>query len=272
MVIITLMTYALKIKSSTHGAGEQELVGLDPLMVAKLAPLEENTHSFILKYFKKEWSILEAGCGLGRWMIHLDDLGYSMSGIDRSKPAIEKLKNIRPKLNLTVGDISSMPYDDGQFDAVLSVGVIEHDPNGPENMLQEMYRILKEDGLMILIVPVENVLRLLVHRPLCAVRYSILNILGKKLEFEEFRFSVKDIIKRAENSGLEIVEYSWVDLTPPDMSYTLWVDWGNLFRNTKSDEPFTLNGGGRITKRLLNSLSPWSIGEGIAIAARKPSR
>ena len=84
------MTYALKIKSSTHSAGEQELSGLDPLAVAKLAPLEENTHSFILKYFKKEWEILEAGCGLGRWMIHLDDLGYSMTGIDLSNQAIEK--------------------------------------------------------------------------------------------------------------------------------------------------------------------------------------
>ena len=271
MVIITRMTYALKIKSSTHGAGEQELSGLDPLSIAKLAPLEENTHSFILKYFKKEWKILEAGCGLGRWMIHLDDLGYSMSGIDISVQAIEKLKNIRPNLNLTLGDISSMPFEDGQFDAVLSVGVIEHDPEGPEKMLQEMNRVLRPDGVMIIIVPIENVLRLLVHRPLCAIRYSIMKICGKKLEFEEYRFSLKDILRRVQKSGLEILEYSWVDLTPPDKSYTLWVDWGGLFRNRISDELFTLNTSGRLIKRIMNSFSPWSIAEGVVIAVRKTS-
>lgn len=266
------MTYALKIKSSTHGAGEQELSGHDPLSVAKLAPLEENTHSYILKYFKNNWNILEAGCGLGRWMLHLDDLGYSMSGIDISSQAIEKLKIIRPNLNLTIGDISSMPFEDGQFDAVLSVGVIEHDPDGPEKMLGEMNRVLRDDGVMIIIVPIESTLRLLLHRPFCAIRYFLMSLCGKKLEFEEYRFGLKDIIQRVKKSGLEIIEYSWVDLTPADKSYTLWVDWGGLFKDRKSDELFTLNGAGKLIKRVMNSLSPWCIAEGVVMAVRKPGR
>lgn len=266
------MTYALKIKSSTHGAGEQELSGLDPLVVAKLAPLEENTHSFILKYFKKEWEILEAGCGLGRWMIHLDDLGYSMNGIDLSNQAIEKLRSIRPHLNLEVGDISSMPFEDGKFDAVLSVGVIEHDPDGPEKMLHEMNRVLRQDGVMIIIVPVESILRKLIHRPLCSIRYFLLNLAGKKLEFEEYRFSLKDIIRRVEKSGLDIMEFSWVELAPPDKSYTLWVDWGGLFKNRTSGELFSLNTAGRMIKRILLSLTPWAAAEGVVIAARKNVR
>lgn len=262
------MTYALKIRSSTKGAGEQEIT-TNPEELVKLASMEEDTHKFIMEYFKTHWKILEAGCGLGRWMIYLDDLGFSMRGIDISISAIDKLKALKPELILDVGDITMMPYEDGEFDAVFSDGVIEHDPLGPEKMLTEMNRVLKKEGIMVVIVPVENYLRKILHRPLCAIRYFLLNIAGRKLEFEEFRFSVSDVKKRVENCGFEILELSHVDLTDKDKSYSLWVDWGNLFKNKNRSEPFKLNSSGIFIKRIFGGISPWAIAEGVVIAARK---
>ncbi|MFH1514901.1 MAG: class I SAM-dependent methyltransferase [bacterium] len=262
------MTYALKIRSSTKGAGEQEIT-TNPEELVKLASMEEDTHKFIMKYFKTHWKILEAGCGMGRWMIYLNDLGYLMHGMDISARAIEKLKSLKPNLNLKVGDITKMPYEDGEFDAVFSDGVIEHDPEGPEKMLSEMNRVLKSEGIMIVIVPVENFLRRFLHRPLCAIRYFILRRAGRKLEFEEFRFSVSDIANRVKKSGFEILELSHVELTDRSKSYSLCVDWGNIFKRKEGNEPFALNPPGMFIKRILASISPWIIAEGVVIAARK---
>jgi SAM-dependent methyltransferase len=162
-----------------------------------------------------------------------------------------------------------MPYADGAFDAVLSVGVVEHEIKGPRLLLEEMQRVTRENGVLLLVVPYENAVRTLIHRPLCFIRYLISNALGMKLEFEEYRFSSHDIINDIRNVGWDIVEVSWVELASPDKSYSLWVDWGNLFRNKRSNEPFSLNAAGRFLKRIFTGISPWFNAEGIIIAARK---
>ena len=262
------MTYALKIRSSTKGAGEQNIT-INSQELVKLASMEEDTHKFIMKYFNAQLKILEAGCGLGRWMIYLNELGYHMHGIDISESAIEKLKSLKPNLKLDVGNITKMPYEDGEFDAVFSDGVIEHDPEGPEKMLAEMNRVLKSNGIMIVIVPVENYSRRILHRPLCAIRYLILRIAGRKLEFEEFRFSISDVVNRIKKSGFNILELSHVELTDKSKSYSLCVDWGNLFKSRIGNELFALNPFGRFIKRVLGCISPWAIAEGVVIAARK---
>jgi len=263
------VTYAVRIKKATGGTGEQTLLSSGSFIDASLSKMEENTHSFILKYFRKEWRVLEAGCGLGRWLIYLSDLGFNVAGIDISSDAINILKKMKPELHLSIGDISSMPYRDGEFDAVLSVGVVEHIKDGPVQALDEMRRITRDDGLLILVVPLENIIRTFFHRPLCFLRYNISALLGIKLEFEEYRFSACDIMNHVVKRGWEIIEKSWVELTPSDRSYSLWVDWGNLFRDKSRSEPFALNALGRLKKRFLTAISPWLNAEGIVISARK---
>jgi SAM-dependent methyltransferase len=46
----------------------------------------------------------------------------------------------------------TLPFPDASFDTVLSVQVLEHTPE-PENLLAEMARVLKPDGLLILTAP-----------------------------------------------------------------------------------------------------------------------
>jgi SAM-dependent methyltransferase len=49
-------------------------------------------------------------------------------------------------------DGSRLPFEDASFDTVLSVQVLEHTPR-PQPLLQEMSRVLRRDGLLILSAP-----------------------------------------------------------------------------------------------------------------------
>jgi SAM-dependent methyltransferase len=49
-------------------------------------------------------------------------------------------------------DGKRLPFDDGSFDTVLSIQVIEHTPH-PQTVVSEMARVLKPDGILILSAP-----------------------------------------------------------------------------------------------------------------------
>jgi len=49
-------------------------------------------------------------------------------------------------------DGNRLPFDDGSFDTVVSIQVLEHTPR-PQPLLQEMARVLRHDGVLILSAP-----------------------------------------------------------------------------------------------------------------------
>ncbi|MBC8388619.1 MAG: class I SAM-dependent methyltransferase [Actinobacteria bacterium] len=108
----------------------------------------------------KKVKILEAGCGLGRVVKHLYNLGYKkVSGIEIDKASVKLLNSEFPELDIISGDITNLPYKKNSFDVVLSYGVIEHFPEGPHNPLISMRNVLKSDGIVIVTVPSFNVVR-----------------------------------------------------------------------------------------------------------------
>ena len=44
------------------------------------------------KYIPKTGKLLEAGCGLGKWMNYFHTRGYDITGIDYSQVAVDELK------------------------------------------------------------------------------------------------------------------------------------------------------------------------------------
>lgn len=51
-----------------------------------------------------------------------------------------------------VSDISRLPFEDNSVDAIINEAVLEHDKN-PQALVREMYRILKQGGLIYITVP-----------------------------------------------------------------------------------------------------------------------
>jgi arsenite methyltransferase len=99
--------------------------------------------------------ILDAGCGPGFFVADLlEDVGASGSvvGVDRSPQmlalAAHRLAG-RGNVELHEAEVSSVPARDGEFDAVLSVQVLEYVPDIP-GVLAEFRRVLRPGGRVVL--------------------------------------------------------------------------------------------------------------------------
>ena len=106
--------------------------------------------------FNSVMSILDAGCGGGRNLVYLLRNDCQVFGVDKNRQAIEQVrllaKTFAPNLppeNFQIANIEKMPFQDEQFDAVISSAVLHFAENERHftKMLAEMWRVLKPEGL-----------------------------------------------------------------------------------------------------------------------------
>lgn len=120
---------------------------------------DEPVTPYVFKYFPIGSCLLEAGCGSGRFVYFLDQQGYRITGVEIGSDAVQYMHKMHPDLNIFQGDVTALPFFENSFDGVLSLGVIEHVPQGVEEPLREMYRVLKPDGVALVIVPCWSYIR-----------------------------------------------------------------------------------------------------------------
>lgn len=100
--------------------------------------------------------ILDLGCGIGRHIIYLSEMGLDPYGIDLSNQAIKsaikwaKLNKIQEaEKKIKQGDICYLPWSKGFFDFVVSHGVLDSMHfEIARNAMEETHRVLKKDGLI----------------------------------------------------------------------------------------------------------------------------
>lgn len=101
-------------------------------------------------YLKGRSKIFDAGCGSGDFM-KINPFGTEIIGKDVNKLNLEKLKT--QGLEVSFGDLNKkINFQDNSFDAISCFHVLEHLTN-PQNAISEFYRILKKDGLLMIMVP-----------------------------------------------------------------------------------------------------------------------
>ncbi len=105
---------------------------------------------------EKKSRILDVGCGTGAITegMSRNFKDSEIHAIDISDWSIRMCKKYYPKskVRYKVGDAFKLPYKDDYFDCVISTEVIEHVLES-DKIIEEIRRVLKKNGLMILNVP-----------------------------------------------------------------------------------------------------------------------
>jgi SAM-dependent methyltransferase len=70
--------------------------------------------------------VLDAGCGLGTGVMAMREAGLTGVGVDVRQVAEYWQRNGLPTDAFVVGDVTALPFHDHTFDAVISLGVVEH--------------------------------------------------------------------------------------------------------------------------------------------------
>ena len=109
--------------------------------------------------------VLDVGCSGSIFPLLLKALGYETYGID--------IRQYYPqgKFFFTKSDVSVNLYQDDFFDVITAISVVEHiglkgrysaheDMEGDVKALQEIYRILKPEGLFLMTVPIKLELKI----------------------------------------------------------------------------------------------------------------
>ncbi|MDQ6678816.1 MAG: class I SAM-dependent methyltransferase [Acidobacteriota bacterium] len=99
--------------------------------------------------------VLDVGCGPGIMAQDLVDRGFEFWGLDASPGMVElgvRTLGKHPRVHFLVGDAANIGLADNSFDLVLCAGVIDRIPNY-ERAIQEMIRVLKPGGMLLVAFP-----------------------------------------------------------------------------------------------------------------------
>ncbi len=93
--------------------------------------------------------ILDVGCGAGNMVHHLSHYGQVV-GVDLYSKPLEVAR--QRGLDVQEGSADDLPFDDGTFDVVTLLDVVEHVPN-EHGVFSECWRVLKPGGKLVVTVP-----------------------------------------------------------------------------------------------------------------------
>lgn len=145
----------------------------------------------------RQRTLLDVGMGQGLFLSLAKERGYDVHGTDVSEHVCAFLS--RRGIHTFCGYVEDAHFPSGSFDIVTLWHVLEHTLN-PMATLQEVHRLLKEGGTVVLALPhvtaLEILARKLLHKPLYT---SDMN------EMHLFHFNSRTISKLIRKAGFSIL-------------------------------------------------------------------
>lgn len=102
--------------------------------------------------------VLDAACGMAYGTNMLMDAGATaVVGVDLDPDLLAEVRPVaREGVTFEVADLRKLPFDDDEFDLITCFEAIEHVPD-PEIVLDELRRVLRPEGLVVLSTPNRDV-------------------------------------------------------------------------------------------------------------------
>ena len=96
--------------------------------------------------------VLDAGCGTGRMISHLESLGLSeIEGVDLSEAMIEQARSSHPQRQFSIGDLAALPYPNQRFRGVVAwYSIIHTPPQQLPRIITELARVTRPGGHVLL--------------------------------------------------------------------------------------------------------------------------
>lgn len=161
--------------------------------VGRRAILEEFLRSLDPKSQNPNPKFLDVGCGTGANLEMLAQFGEA-KGVDVSDDALEFCR--AKGLKVHKGLAEQVPFDDGSFDVVTALDVVEHLDDDVAG-LREMHRVLKKGGKTLIFVPA--------FMWLWGVQDDISN--------HRIRYTKKQIVERVVKAGFAIERATYANWT-----------------------------------------------------------
>ena len=165
--------------------------------------------------------VLEVGCGLGVFCIHIAKENGEAIGLDISKSAIKKAKDltrkfgVQDKVQFVVSDARFLPFTDCSEDIIVSSETLEHISNH-EQAFHEFARITVNSGYICLTVPnlisslfFEYVFFMVMGQPKYVQKF-----LNVEKEYVFHYFKVKRLVNSESLSIVDIRGTDYVHLHP----------------------------------------------------------
>jgi SAM-dependent methyltransferase len=229
----------------------------DLLQFRRLATAHQyrRLYRLVRRYLAPDATVLDWGCGNGHVSYGLSRMGYRVTGYAFDDFGLRR--HLDDGYTFEQGnpeDPSGLPFPSGSFDAVMSVGVLEHvrETGGDEiASLLEIHRVLRPGGVF-----------LCYHLP---NRYSFIEAITRRIpstHSHRFRYTMSDIEALCRRSGLELAEAKRYAALPRN----LW----HRFPPRIGDSTFVTAVWDAMDAVLETVLSPWC--QNYLFAARRSGR
>lgn len=168
----------------------------------KSNPIAYDRLKRVVELIKDDSSVLNAGAGSG----DLEELVFNKLvvmnldwyGIDISSKSIETLQKKFPKASFKTGDIKEMKLKNKFFDYVVLMEILEHiQPSKTFKALKEVRRVLKNNGILIATVPLNEGLEQMVSKginPNAHVRVYTTELISAELQISKFKIIQKKFL------------------------------------------------------------------------------
>ena len=172
----------------------------------------------IYKFIKKDYKIIDIGCGFGKTIFDFHKKGYVNSrGIDSNKSGIRfanlrsKELELNPKPKFKVASALHLPYQDSIFDCAITQAFWTTIVNKKERLeiIKEINRILKKDAILYIADFERNY-----HLPMYKKRYEngikkgyengtfeVINKKTKEFEYLAHHHTKEELHKLAKDGG-----------------------------------------------------------------------